>query len=127
MISTILEFLKNPEFWAVVAALVVSLRAIGEVFKKIGDMIPGEDWTDGVVAWISKICIWIGKIMAWLQNLGKMRLTERLLFDTVSVDQLDLQPWQRRAHGSAKLMNDRFYLLYSIAYQLGRCVGIDTV
>lgn len=66
MISNIIAFLKDPAFWAVVAGLVVALRAIGEFFKKIGDMIPGEDWTDGVVAWISKICTIIGKIMAWL-------------------------------------------------------------
>ncbi len=48
-------------------------------------------------------------------------------FDTVSIKQLYPQPWQRGAHGSAKFFNHRLYLLCSIAYQLGRCAGLDTI
>lgn len=48
-------------------------------------------------------------------------------FDTVAVKKLYPQPWQWGADGSAKLSNDRLNLLCSKAYQLGRCVDLDTI
>jgi len=36
------------------------------MFKKIGEMIPGDDWAEGISAWISKACTFLGKVMAWL-------------------------------------------------------------
>jgi len=64
-ITTVIELLKSPELYAVIIAFMAALTAIGTIFQKIGEWIPGEDWTDGVVGWISKIVSIIGKILKW--------------------------------------------------------------
>lgn len=65
-ITTIIELLKSPELYAVIIAFMAALTAIGVVLQKIGDWIPGEDWTDGAVGWISKVVGFIGKCLSWL-------------------------------------------------------------
>jgi len=65
MIAKIMDFLKDPVFYAALAGLLIALRGVGEGFKKIGDAIPGDDWAESLSAKISKLCTWIGKIMSW--------------------------------------------------------------
>ena len=60
------EALSKPEVLAVIIAIPVLLRALGEFFKKLGEAIPGDDWAESVSAKISKAVIWIGKVFAWL-------------------------------------------------------------
>ena len=71
-IATILELIKSPELYVIIVAFMAALTAIGTVLTKIGDWIPGEDWTDGAVGWISKIVGYIGNVMSWL-GMGNSR------------------------------------------------------
>ncbi len=61
----IFEWLKNPEVIALVVGIPVLLRALGEFFKLIGRLIPGDDWAEGLSAKLSNISKWIGKFITW--------------------------------------------------------------
>ena len=63
--NEIINFIKDPKFWAAVTGLIVVLRAIGELFKLIGKLIPGEDWFEGASAKISIIVTKIGKFITF--------------------------------------------------------------
>ena len=60
------EMLSKPEVIAVVVAVPVLLTAVGAFFKKIGEIIPGDDWAEGLSAKISKFVTALGKIFSWL-------------------------------------------------------------
>lgn len=61
----IFEWLKNPEVIALIIGIPVFLRALGELFKLIGKIIPGEDWAEGLSAKLSNIAKYIGKFITW--------------------------------------------------------------
>jgi len=65
-LGELLELLKTPEFYACVIAFTSALTGIGWFLKKLGEIIPGEDWTDGASAWISKIVTFIGKVLSFI-------------------------------------------------------------
>jgi len=65
-IGKLLELLKTPEFYACVIAFTSVLTALGWFFKKLGELIPGDDWTDGASAWISKAVTFIGKVLSFV-------------------------------------------------------------
>jgi len=60
------DLLSKPEVIALVVAVPVLLTAIGAFFKKIGEIIPGDDWAEGISAKISNIVLTIGKVFSWL-------------------------------------------------------------
>jgi|GEM_PF-1663689 len=67
--SEVLNMLKSPEFYAVVAALVVALRGLGELFiaiGQVGKLKEKEDWFDSAGAFLRNSANKIGKAMAWL-------------------------------------------------------------
>jgi len=60
------ELLSKPEVIAIIIAVPITLRAVGELLKKIGEAIPGEDWAESASSKISNIVKYIGVVLTWL-------------------------------------------------------------
>lgn len=69
----LLSFLKQPEFYAVLIALLAALRGIGELFEALGKFIEGKDFFERTAPWIKKVVAGLGKVLNYFGIGNKQR------------------------------------------------------
>lgn len=64
--NEVMNFLRQPEFYAALLGVVTALRVVGEAFIKIGELIEGKDVFETSGNVLVKIAKNLGKFFAFL-------------------------------------------------------------
>jgi len=71
--DTIMNFVSDPMFYIVVTGLLAVIRAIGELFEKIGAAKEGDDWFDSAGSFLLKLVGNAGKFLNFIGLGNKQR------------------------------------------------------